>query len=203
MNRSNRLDVRQGIFVVIAALTAGMAFGCGGGGGDDGGNVLPGTCVSYAAAQPPASSSRVTTTPGAAACSTIEVRVLVENVDNVFGAGFDVVYDPDVVRFTAIDFRSSFLSSGGSAITCDGADPGNLGRVTAGCTILGASSSGVDFPADPQELVRLRFEKRAQTGSSGFAFENEFLADDTYDPTNPGVGIIPGVEWGGGTFTVR
>jgi hypothetical protein len=176
--------------LVVAALF-GVVFGCGG--GSDGGGMTPTTCVTFVSA---GAATTFTVVPGSASCSTIEVRVLLNDALDVFGGQFVISFDPATVGYDELDAGNSHLASdGNSVIFQDGGPiPTGTGTVTIGFSRTG-QVDGIDFDAS-QELCSMKFRKIAGSGSTALTLSNFFLKD-------PDLSTIPVVTASGGTFTIR
>ena len=183
--------VRRRFAALIVVALVGVVFGCG---GSDNGGMTPTTCVTFVTAGDP---TTFTAVAGAAACSSIEVRVRLNGVMDVYGGGFDITFDPAIVAYDGLDKSTSHLSSDGTATSfLDGSPvPVGTGTVEIGFTRLDQAAGGVDFDAS-QELCRLRFKKIAGSGSTDLTLSRLTLKD-------PNGGGYQNVTASGGTFTIR
>ena len=93
----------------IALAVAATACGGGGGGSSDGGTTGGPQTGSFVAADstPPADS--VSLQAGTHSGLAVNVNVVVTSVDDFFGTGFRVVYDPTVAQYQSFDAAGSFL----------------------------------------------------------------------------------------------
>jgi hypothetical protein len=177
--------------LVVLALFA-VVFGCGGSDSSNGG-MTPTTCVTFVTAGEPTTFTAVS---GSAACSAVEVEVRLNDVQDVYGGGFDITFDPATVGYDGLDASNSHLAEGGNAVTfLDGGPiPPGTGTVTIGFTRTGPVD-GVDFDAS-QVLCTLTFKKIAGSGSSGLTLSQLTLKDSNG-------GDFVNVTASGGTFTVQ
>jgi len=178
--------------VVVAALF-GVVFGCGGGGGGG----TPSTCVDFVSATPMPGASTVTAQDGpGSTCSAAQVRVVVTDVANVFGAGFEIRFSPAAVRFSGVvDVSTSFL--GNDAVPLQAlASELEPGRWLISITRLSGTAPGIDFVGS-HDLCRLVFTRVGSSGTSALTFADETLFDDATPPV-----AIPNVTWTGGTFSI-
>ena len=182
----------RGVASLIVAALFGVVFGCGGS-SDDGG-MTPSTCVTFVSA---GAATTFTVVPGAAACTSVEVRVLLNDVQNVYGGGFEVTFDPAIVRYNGVDVTDSRLGTDGTTLFVlepDPADWPGLGTVTVGVT-RSVVLNGVDFtPSD--EFCALNFSKVANSGSTGLTLSELKLQD-------PNGNNFVNVTASGGSFTIR
>ena len=188
-----RRTLRRRIAPLVVLACFGVVFGCGGSSNDNGG-MTPTTCVTFVTAGDPTTFTAVS---GSAACSTVEVRILLNDVQNVYGGGFELTFDPAVVRYNGLDTTDSHLTSDGRVLfelEPDSNDWPGLGTVTIGVTRT-PPLDGVDFDAS-QEFCSLSFSKVANSGSTELTLSELKLQDpDGFDFVN--------VTASGGTFTIQ
>jgi hypothetical protein len=118
----------------------------------------------------------------------VSVDVLVSGVDDLFGADFDVLFDPVLVEFVA--WEPQALLGTQPIATIAAAAPGHL--------VVGASRHGSEGAIDvgaAAALLRLTF-RALDAGSSGVSFDH---ADLLPVPGSGGPGTIGGLSWHGGT----
>jgi len=180
----NKLIVR--ILLLIALIVTPACSGSGGGSS---------LCVSFVGLAAPAAPS-VSTQSGSSPCGMVVVQFYVTDVDDLFGAAFDVDYDPAEVSYVASSLSTggSILGSGGATITAlaDGS--------TAGKVVVGVSRTNPAMAIDvsgTQLLCSLTFQRVGTTGTSALTFSNERLFDDSMPPLE-----IPSVGWAGGNFDI-
>jgi hypothetical protein len=186
---------RAAAVLVVSALFA-VVFGCGGGGG--GSDPAPQVCVEFtgAVAMPGAMTVTAQDGPGST-CGAAQVVLSITDINDVFGAGFDVVFDSTKVRFDGtVDLANSWLGNDGVTVE-QVANQVAPGRWVVGLTRIGATAPGIDFTGT-RELGRLVFTRVGTTGSSSLTFENTSVSDASAPPQD-----IPGVTWTGGAFTIR
>lgn len=185
---------RSATALAVFALFS-LVFGCGGGGGGD---SAPPVCVEFAGSVATPVSMTVTAQDGpGSTCGAAQVVVSITDVDDVFGAGFDVVFDPAEVQFTGgVDDSNSYLGNDGVVVTTF-ANQVAPGRWVVGLARTSATAPGVDFTGT-RELCRLVFTRVGGSGTSTLTFDNESLSDASMPPQT-----ISGVTWSGGTFTIR
>ncbi len=132
----------------------------------------------------------------AAAAAADDSMTLAVNVTepgaSVFGAAFDVVFDPTVIEFIGWDPGSVLEADGGTATYLVQSDPG---RVEVGASLQGGQGAGVP---GTRPLILLTF-RLLEEGNSGLEFENASLLDDGPPLPQP----ISGLSWFGGTFQVE
>lgn len=181
------------VFAVVALFS--LVFGCGGGGSSD---PAPQVCVEFTGAVAMPGAMTVTAQDGTGStCSAAQVVVNITDVNDVFGAGFDVVFDPTAVRFSGtVDLSNSWLGNDGVTVTPFATEVAP-GRWVVGLTRTSATAPGIDFTGT-RELCRLVFTRVGNTGNSSLTFENESLSDSSAPPQD-----IVGVTWTGGTFAIR
>ena len=185
--------LRRRIVSLVVLACFGVVSGCGGSDSSNGG-MTPSTCVSFLSLDDP---TTFTAVPGSSACSTIEVRILLNDVLNVFGGGFDLTFDPAVVQYNGMDTTDSHLASDGRTLLP--AEPApetwpGRGEVPIGVTRT-PPLDGVDFDAS-QEFCSLSFKKVADSGSTVLTLSKLKLQD-------PDGNDFVGVTASGGTFTIQ
>jgi hypothetical protein len=85
----------------VAAVAALLALGCGGGGGDGGGDAMPCTTLSFDRALQTPSAGDVYLEQSAATCGTVDVAVVVANLDGIFTVGFDIAYPTNLLQYSS------------------------------------------------------------------------------------------------------
>jgi hypothetical protein len=152
---------------------AALASACGGGGGGNGG-VIPGgpQTASFAAADATPPDGSVSLQQGSRAGVLVNVLVQATGVDDFFGAGFRLNYDPAVARFESASDAGSFLRDppfdGAGAPLEFQVDSSTPGSLFVGATRLQngtSTATGVDVGAS-RTLISLQFRLLAVTAGS-------------------------------------
>lgn len=184
----------------IAMLLVAVSVSCGGGSEQTSSAPVPGggnnqsanisATVTPDEPNPSAKDVSMAQQPGGAG-STFALNVLVTQTNDIFGASFDVLYDPTQVNF--LDWsEGNALESGGGLITYQ-VGSAQRGRLIVGISRSGAAS-GVDI-SSTSTLVQLVFEV-TQAGSSAVSFDNAALHDSQLN-------LIPGLSWHGATVVAN
>lgn len=178
--------------LVLAVLSIALACGGGGGGGPDptdgGSGAL---AANFVPDQPSPGLETVSMGLDGAIGDVVTLRIRVTETQAVYGAAFDLVYDPTFATFLTWA-PGTFLEAGGQTPNYAVNSP-QPGRVVVGVSRLG-DVPGVDA-AGTRTLVKLTFRIR-KTGSSQATFQAASLSDDQIPP-----GDISGLTWAGGSFT--
>jgi hypothetical protein len=165
-----------------------MIFLLAGCGGDDDSSTGPGGSVGFTSDNPNPGSNSVALQQHSGGSDAITLSVQVVDVQNVYGAAFEIFYPAAV-----LDFRSyaagSFLSGDGAPTTVQVSE-NPTGTLIIGVTRLG-DAGGISGSGD---LLLLTFDASAQ-GSGRI----DFNAASLRDPQN---NVIPGVSFIGGSVTV-
>jgi hypothetical protein len=167
---------------------------CGGGGDGGGGGVVGGPSsnisASFAADEPAPGTGAISMAQLSAVGDTVTVNVRVTDTNGVYGAAFDAIYDPALVRFE--DWSpGTLLEQGGHSPNYTVEVP-QAGRVVVGASRSG-NVSGANAVGSPA-LLRLVFRATA-VGSSQISFQAASLIDDQFPPQD-----IPGMSWFGGSL---
>ena len=152
-----------------------MAFGvlmpaCGGGGSSGPGNVTKPLTASFAPNNPNPVADTINLA-GSAAGANVAVAVQVTEIDDFFGAGFRVTYDPASVNFVGFD-PASLLDdhAGGTDIDARELDPANRGTVVVTATIQDAGQpAGIDV-VGTRTLITLNFQATTTTAANPIDF---------------------------------
>jgi hypothetical protein len=178
--------------VAIAILTLAMTISCGGGGGDSpagGGTTIVAVDFTPTDLNPGANTVSAL---GSSSSNIVTLSVMVTGTPGVYGASFDLVYDPDVVEFAGWS-KGNLLETGGQQVTYQ-VNAQQSGRVIVGV----ARTTGVGIDAGVSTaLVQLRLRARA-AGVSPIRFENADLLNSNNPPTE-----IVGIAFTGGTLTAN
>jgi hypothetical protein len=184
--------IKRAKWTVLLGLIS-MVVACGGGGG--GGDTVtggPGSALSasFVAQEPAPGAGSISMSQYTAIGNVVNVNVLLTGTNNVYGAAFDVTYNPSLVRFE--DWTPGVvLEQGGHSPNYTVQNP-QAGRVVVGASRLG-DVDGADIPGT-RVLIRLVFSATAP-GSSPISFQAASLIDDQFPPQD-----ISGTSWFGGTF---
>jgi hypothetical protein len=186
----------------LALLIALSALSCGGGGSESTSTVpaLPdpdpvndsGGSTSLAASFVPAAADPA---PGSivlgqeeASGNVVSVFVRVVGGEDVYGAGFDLLYDGDVVEYVGWAPGSLLEVGGNTPIYSVSPQPGKL--------VVGVSRTGpVAGITGTRKLIVLTF-RVTEAGTSPASFDGGFLLDSQLPTPQP----IPGLTWHGGQF---
>ena len=187
--------------LLLAVLLAASAFACGGG-GDSGGGTVPTRVATFAPADPTPPSNSVSLQSGSQSADTVTIRVSATDVNDFFGAGFRVTFDPASLVFLGMSSAGSFLRDGGvpnanllfttDAISVPGAVLVSATRLQNQTgTLTGVNVNGT------RELVSLTFLATADTAGNTLSLPAPREVCDSDTPIcNP-----IGVGWFGGTVT--
>jgi len=169
-----------------------MVAACSGGGGGDvvTGGPSSGISASFVAEQPAPGAGAISMVQYTAVGDLVTVNLRVTDTNGVYGAAFDVVYNPSLVRYE--DWASGVLLEQG------GHSPNYTVQVPqAGRVVVGASRNGDVSGANAvgsRVVIRLVFRATA-VGSSPISFQAPSLIDDQFPPQE-----ISGTSWFGGSL---
>jgi hypothetical protein len=155
----------------------------------------PSACLEFAPAADPAPGTVVAREGGATTCDRLAVDLIIADVDDLFTVDFKLSFDPDVLRYTGYDETNSVLASDGEPVTV--IDNEQDGVISFTITRFGALLGGIDVSGS-QFLVRINFAREVDAGVSPLSFSNERLWNSAFPLEQ-----IQGVEWHGGTVTIR
>lgn len=182
----------HGFFLGLTVL----CLACGGGGGGDGdpsvsvtGSGGGGSTIfplNFIGDQPNPGPDTVSASRSSGSGNTVLVAVDVTDTNNLFGAGFDVVFDPTVVRFTR--------SIPGNALDSGSGSPAPIvNEPRAGLLVVSVSSDGGEVDVTgTRPLVLLEFQS-LQAGASALTLRNGTLENASQQ-------LLPGISWFGGAF---
>jgi hypothetical protein len=177
---------RSIIASAVAAIVAVTLAGCGGS------PTAPAIVLTYVPLL--GSGPAVTTAAGNGSSDSIAVvEINVTDVPDVLSASFTLEFDAAAVTFLDFDTTGSHLGSDGTTVQPI-VQQTQAGRLTVGLTRLAVN--GIDFDGTGL-LLRVRFARSADSGTSALAFSNNDLLGDTAPPQS-----IPGVRWFGGSFRI-
>jgi hypothetical protein len=155
--------------------------------------IDPGTLsASFEADQPSPSQGTVSMRQGSRSGDVVTVRIDVTGAQDLFGAGFDVVYDATRVEFVGYAPGTALERAPGGSVVYE-VGTASAGRVVVGLSLVG-SGAGVDI-SGTAPLVHLSF-RVLQEGAAPVAFDGmPALLDDQPEPQP-----ITGLNWFGGTL---
>lgn len=154
-------------FVVFAfaALAATGLPSCGGG-SDGGGTSNP--VATFTPDTPNPGNGSVAMLAGSSSGASVNVRITMTGVDNVFGAAFRVTYDPSALFFNGMDDSGSLLRQGGvaaSSLFFEANQSSVVGEVIITATRLDPSVVPTVDVAATADLVVLNFNARRAIAS--------------------------------------
>jgi Cohesin domain len=197
MNR-NSLHRTPGVALIVAFAVS--AFACGGGGGGGDNNPPQPLIASFTPANPnPGANtlSMTATTSGEA----FSVQVNVTGINDFFGTGFRVNFNPATASFNGFSSTGSLLGTS-AASTEFQADLVSPGEIAVAATLQG-QLPGIDVAAT-QLLITLNFTATAVTSSNSFTFGTAAERLVTTCPAPPAACTdVPdaSLTWSGGTMT--
>jgi len=148
--------------LLIALLLTVTACGSSGGGG---GVITPSLAASFTADQPAPGPDMVSLNEGSKTGDLVTVDIQVTDISGVFGAAFDVTYDPSMATFENW-FSGSLLEQGGQTPTYQ------INSTQSGQLVISVARQGNVGGANAVgtvTLIRLTF-RVTQTGSSSISF---------------------------------
>ena len=180
-----------------------LATSCGGGGS---GLIITGLVAFFSPTATPSADPRISLETGAAAGDVFRVEVHANNIDEIAGVAFTMLYDPVLVEYLSCDAKDSILLFGApDSNPCDGAMVAGaafnaaLENGTPGILNVGASLQGLvaGVPGGNGRLITLTFQALGG-GTSDFDFEAGPSREvQTCDLANC---VIATVNWDGGTL---
>jgi len=181
------------VAVTILSLTLAVTISCGGGGGGDsstgGGTTIVAADFTPLDLNPGANT---VSAQGSASSNIVTLSVMVTGTSGVYGASFDLVYDPAVAEFAGYS-PGNLLETGGQQVTYQ-VNAQQAGRVIVGV----ARTTGVGVNAGVSTaLIQLRL-RAIHAGASQIRFENADLLNANNPPTE-----IVGIAFTGGTLTAN
>ena len=192
--------MKKGYTLVACALAVVLAGGCSDSatgptvpGGSQGVSFNPST------SSPPPPANSLTLRQSSSSANSVTIDVVATQVNDFYGAGFDVVWDPSILTWTSAS-EGSFLNMDGTSTTFAAmlADvlpgPGEdfqQGRLNVGLSRVGL----VPGNTGSGTVAVLTFQSVA-SGSTSVGFEAFF------NSTSSG-GDVSGLQWIGGTASVR
>jgi hypothetical protein len=168
-------------------------FGCGGGGSSDSdsGSNFAGTFTPDVQ-NPSANTVYTTGTPGSGSNGNlVTVHVFINNTSDIYGASFDMTFDPAMAQFVNWT-HGQVLEFGNQSVTYQ------INASTPGRVVVGVARTnggvGVTVP-DAQPLIHLTL-RVTDAGSSVVGFQNPSLLN-SQNPPQPKTGVT----FFGGTLT--
>ena len=178
----------------LLAILLALATACGGGGNSSGGGGgSTNLNASFTADEPNPGSKTISLSQGSNTNDMVTVRVDVTDTNGIFGAAFDLLYDPAIATFVNWSAGTVLEQGGGSGSY-------QVGATQSGRLVVGASRQGGDSGTDvsgTKALILLTF-RMTQAGSSAAVFDNAALLDDSIQPQP-----IPGLSLFGGTLVAN
>jgi Cohesin domain len=181
---------RESIFVSAVLLACLLASGCG---GSDYSGSSTGLHASFTAEQSAPGPASVSLEPGRATGDTIEVRVRLTDIGDVYGAAFYVVLDPVIASYVSYAAGEVLESDGQVPLYL--VDAGQPGRIVVSANRLGPVG-GVDVTGS-RTLLTLTL-RVVGVGVSGATFDSAALYDSQLQPQP-----MPGIHWFGGEIVGR
>jgi hypothetical protein len=184
---------RKNWTVALAILTLTVTISCGGGGGGDsptgGGTTIVAADFTPTELNPGANTVSAL---GSSRSNIVTLSVMVTGTAGVYGASFDLVYDPTVAEFAGYS-PGNLLESGGQQVTYQ-VNAQQAGRVIVGV----ARTTGVGIDAGVSTaLIQLQL-RATSAGASAISFQNADLLNSNNPPTE-----IVGIAFTGGTLTAN
>jgi hypothetical protein len=124
--------------------------------------------------------------------SLVVVGIDVTGTDDIFGANFEVTYDPQIANFVNWS-PGSLLEYGGQQVIYQIVE-NTPGLIVIGIARAGGDAGGVNVTSTAT-LVRLTFQV-TDPGSCPVGFQGGSFDDGALDP-------IPGLSWHGGTLVAN
>ena len=174
--------------LLIALLLAATACGSSGSGG---GVITPSLAASFTADQPSPGPDVVSLDEGSKTGNLVTVEIQVTDINGIYGAAFDVAYDPAMATFENW-FSGSLLEQGGQTPTYQ------VNATQSGQLVISVSRQGNVGGANAVgtvTLIRLTF-RVTQTGSSSISFPGIPTLLDAQTQPQP----IFVSDWFGGTI---
>lgn len=182
--------------MVALAIVALAWTGCGGGGSGDGDGDPTGggsstVVASFLADKTTPAAGDVTLQEGSKSGNSVTVLVNVTGVNDIYGASFDVDFDPTKVEYVGFSGGNVLESGSHSPQYSVGGNP-SAGRLVVYASRVG-SVAGVDV-AGTGLLMRLTFRAKAE-GSFPLSIQVPALLNDAASPTP-----IAGLTWHAGSL---
>ena len=185
MNVSKTLLLFPIILLVVAC----------GGGSDGGGMTTPTVCIDFTGGTAATSGSVVAQQGSGSTCDVVAVDLIVTGVNDLFGMGVTLSYDPAVASYEGLTTVGSVLAQGG--VQVQALELESSGQVLIGATRTGATTNGVNV-AGSQLLLRVLFRKVGSGGMTTISYSDNQLLDAQQPPMS-----IPGISWSAGQLVVQ
>lgn len=187
---------------LVLASGFALAPSCGGGGGD----VVRLLVALFTPEEPAPGPGTVSLQAGEVSNDVFEVRIMVTEVSDFFGASFRVAFPAGSVRFLSWDTSGSFLLDAPATASdvffkVDAtSSPGQVIVVATRLQNPSGTMPGVDVTGPPRELLSLTFQATREIPSPGQPLS---FADprEVRDSAQPPPGNLIQVDWPGGTVT--
>jgi len=179
----------QTLKTILLSLVA-TTVACGGGG--SGSNVVTSNLTpSFVSDPTDGGGGLVSMTEDSVAGDVITIGILVRNAEEIYGAAFDLTYDPAMAAYQGWA-PGTLLEQGGNRPNY------TVDAPRAGTVVVGASRTGnvPGVKAGGRTLIRLTF-KVLQPGNARLSFRSASLTDNRIPPEE-----IPGLSWFGGSLVV-
>lgn len=177
---------------ILLSLVA-TTVACGGGGSSSTGGVVTSDLTpSFVGDQVDAGNAAVWMTGDSGAGDRITIAIRVADADHIYGAAFDILYDPSIAVFEG--WAPGTLLEQDANIPNYAVESPHAGTVVVGASRTG-NVPGVKASAGTT-LVQLTF-RVLQPGESRLSFRSASLTDNRIPPEG-----IPGVSWFGGLLIV-
>lgn len=178
--------------VVIAITTLALTLACSGGGGNVPTDEIiePGELADFTPANPNPGANSVSV-QGSVTSNIAVLSVMVTGTAGVYGASFDLIFDPDIAEFVGY-LPGNLLEAGGQQVVYQ-VNAHHAGRVIVG--VARTTGTGIDAGVSTA-LIELRLRVK-RLGVSPVSFEGAELLNSNNPPTE-----IVGIGFTGGTLTV-
>lgn len=169
MNTNKQMTLFRLTCVALIVAFGMLMPACGGGGSDDGGGGVTRPLTASFTPENANPGADTIGMAGATAGSNVSVEIQVSDIDDFFGAGFRVTYDPTTVDFAGFDAVGSLLEdhAGNTEIDARELDLGNPGTILVTATIQDAAQpAGIDV-VGIRKLLTLNFQATTTIAAPG------------------------------------
>jgi len=178
------------LWLVALGVFCGCSSSGGGGGTPFIDNPGGGLAATFTPGQPSPSADEVSMAESGTSGNLVTVAVNLTNVEDVFGASFDVDYDSARAEYVSFSPGNLFEAGGDTPLYTINSQ---AGRVVVGVARSSGVAGGVDVNGT-DTIVRLTF-RMTSAGTASLGFDHETLLDDQ-SPPQP----ITGLSWSGGNL---